>query len=132
LFEETALSNFQKADVPTTAAALAALLVAADGVIDPREKAVAVSLGKDMFLDFCPLAFETLLNGVDHLPGAAELAAQVRPLLDEHGKVLIMEYLVALAVADDRVVNVEREKLQEVAVGLGTELPCFAPYQVEE
>jgi uncharacterized tellurite resistance protein B-like protein len=122
----------EKADVPTTAAALAALLVAADGVVDPREKAVAISLGKDMFLDFCPLAFETLLSGVSDLPGASELAARVSPLLDDHGKVLIMEYLVALAVADDRVVDVEQAALQEVAQSLGTELPSFSPYEVED
>lgn len=120
------------ADVPTTAAALAALLVAADGVVDPREIEVAVELGKTMFMDFCPLAFETLLNGVVDLPSAAELAVKVRHLLDDHGKVLVMEYLVALAVADDRVVNVERAALEEVARALRTELPSFTPYEVEE
>jgi tellurite resistance protein len=122
---------YDHADVPKTAAALAALLVTADGKIDPREKSVAISLGRDMFLDFCPLAFETLLDGVDELPSASELAERVAPLLDEHGKVLIMEYLVALAVADERVVDVELTALADVARALGTDLPSFSPYQVE-
>ena len=122
----------EKADVPTTAAALAALMVAADGIIDPREKAIAIELGKSMFLDFCPLAFETLLEGVEELPSAAELASRVRYLLDDDGKVLVLEYLAALAIADDRVVNVEHEALQDVAHALGAELPSLAPYQIEE
>lgn len=121
------MSLHQKADVPTTAAALAALLTAADGVIDPREVQVAVNLGKVMFMDFCALKFQTLLEGVQDLPSAAHLATQVRPLLDADGKVLIMEYLVALAVSDERVVDVEREKLEEVAHSLGTEMPSFSP-----
>ena len=122
----------EKADVPTTAAALAALLVAADGVIDPREKAVAIELGKGIFLDFCPIAFETLLEGVGELPTATELARRVRYLLDDHGKVLVLEYLVALAVADDRVVNVEHAALEEVAQALGAELPSLEPFEIEE
>jgi uncharacterized tellurite resistance protein B-like protein len=121
-----------KPDVPTSAAALAALLVAADGIIDPREKAVAVSLGKSMFYDFCPTKFDTLLAGVHKLPSATQLGAILRDLLDKDGKILIMEYLVALAVADDRVVNLEREKLSEVADSLGTPLPSFGPYEVED
>lgn len=122
------MSLHQKADVPTTAAALAALLTAADGVIDPREIEVAVGLGKVMFMDFCPLKFKMLLDGVGDLPSAAHLAEQVRPLLDPDGKVLIMEYLVALAVADDRVVEVEHDKLREVAEALGTEMPSTTPH----
>ena len=124
--------KLEKTDVPTAAAALAALLVAADGVIDPREQAVAVELGQGMFFDFSPLIFDKLLAGVTKLPSAAELGRHLRDVLDEHGKELIMEYLVALAVADERVVEVEREQLQEVAQSLGTPMPSFEPYQVEE
>ena len=51
----------EKADVPTVAAALAALLVAADGEIATNEKAVAASLGAKMFPGLSPLVFETLL-----------------------------------------------------------------------
>jgi uncharacterized tellurite resistance protein B-like protein len=121
----------EKADVPTIAAGLAALLVSVDGVIDPREKTVAISLGNRMFLDFSPLVFETLLNGVDKLPKARELAERVAPMLDADGKVLIMEYLIALAIADDRVVDLEHSTLQEVAAALGTEMPSYSPYTVE-
>lgn len=113
----------EKADVPTVAAALAALLVAADGEIDVREKAVAASLGAEKFPGFSPLVFETLLEGMEDLPTAQELASKVGDLVDEAGKVAIMEYLVALANADDRVAEVERTQLVEVAQALGVALP---------
>jgi uncharacterized tellurite resistance protein B-like protein len=118
-------------DIPRTAAALAALLITADGQIHPDEKAIAISLGRSMFLDFCPLVFETMLNGVDDLPKARELADQVSPLLDTDGKVLIMEYLVALAVADDRLVDAEQTTLSEIAQALGTDMPSQLPNRVE-
>lgn len=117
-----------KADLPTTAAALAALLVSADGVLDERELTVAVSLGQGMFLDFSPRLFQDLLEGLHQLPSPEELAQFVRPLLDADGKVLIMEYLVALAVADERVVDVERQQLESLAHSLDTPLPSFGPY----
>lgn len=125
------MSKFFKADIPTTAAALAALLVAADGVIDEREKAVAVRLGQGMFMDFSPWIFERLLEGLDTLPSPRELAESVRPLLDADAATVIMEYLVALAVADERVVDVERQQLEEVARGLEVALPSFGPYDRE-
>ena len=116
----------EKADVPTVAAALAALLVAADGEIATNEKAVAASLGAKMFPGFSPLVFETLLEGMDVLPTAGELAAKLSDLVDEDGKTAIMEYLVALAKADNNVSQVEREQLDEVARALGTSLPALS------
>ena len=94
-----------RADVPTVAAALAASLVASDGVIESAEKKVASVLGARMLPGFSPLTFETLLDGITELPAAYELACQLRELIDEEGKAKIMEYLVAIATADDRVVD---------------------------
>lgn len=116
----------EKADVPTVAAALAALLVAADGEINTTEKAVASSLGSRMFPGFSPLVFETLLEGMDGLPSAGELAVKLRDLVDEDGKVAIMQYLVALANADDNVAEVEKDQLSEVAKALGTPMPALS------
>lgn len=116
----------EKADVPTVAAALAALLVSADGEIDTKEKAVAADLGGRMFPGFSPLVFETLLDGMDVLPTAGELATRLRDLVDEDGKASIMQYLVALANADDRVAEVEKSQLDEVARALGTSVPALS------
>lgn len=115
--------TMQKADVPTVAAALAALLVAADGEIDAREKAVAATLGAEKFPGFSPLVFETLLEGMDDLPTATDLASLLGDLVDFEGKSAIMEYLVALANADDGVAEVERSQLVDVAQALGVALP---------
>ena len=114
------------ADLPTVAAALAASLVAADGVIDEQEKKVANALGEQMLPGFSSLIFETLLDGIDELPTARKLASTMRGLLTPEDKKIIMEYLAALATADDRVVDVELQELQAVAAGLGTEMPTLA------
>lgn len=116
----------EKADVPTVAAALAALMVSADGEIDPKEKALATDLGGRMFPGFSPLVFETLLDGMDVLPSAGELATRLRDLVDDDGKVSIMQYLVDLANADERVAEVEKAQLTEIAKALGTSVPAFS------
>ena len=115
-----------RADVATVAAALAASLVAADGIIDPKEKEVATKLGSKMFKEFSPLMFETLLDGITKLPAAYELASTLRQFLGEVGKRRVMEYLVAVANADERVVDVEKQELEAVATALGAEMPSFA------
>lgn len=115
----------EKADVPTVAAALAALLVSADGEITSVEKDLASSLGSRMFEGFSPLVFETLLDGMDVVPDAGDLAAQLAGLIDDEGKASIMEYLVALANADNNVAEVERAQLEQVARALGTEMPTL-------
>lgn len=116
----------EKADVPTVAAALAALLVAADGKITKEEILVASTLGGKMFPGFSPLVFETILDGMSDLPTAEELATNVRDLLDNEGKNAVMQYLVALANADENIADVEREQLTAVARALGTDLPAFS------
>lgn len=112
-----------KADIPAVAAMLAALLIAADGEIDEREKRVASMQGARMFPGFSPLYFETLLEGVEDLPQAGELALMVKDFLEPEGKREIMTYLAAVAGADDRVVEIERAKIQSVAENLDTEMP---------
>ncbi len=115
-----------RADVPIVAAALAASLVAADGVIEKREKEVAVRLGSEIFGGFSGLTFETLLHDITELPPAFELAATLRQFLDEDGAQDVMRYLVAIANADDRVVEVERQELEGVAKALETSVPEFS------
>ncbi len=112
-----------KADIPAVAAMLAALLITSDGEIDEREKRVASIEGTRMFPGFSTLYFETLLEGVDDLPQAGELAGMVKELIEPEGKREIMTYLAAVANADDRVVDIERAKLQAVAENLGTDMP---------
>lgn len=115
----------EKADVPTVAAALAALLVAAEGEIKDAEKALAIELGNKMFPGFSPLVLDTLLEGMETVPSAGELASSVSGLLDDAGKSAIMEYLVALAQADDQIACVEKAHLAEVAQALGLEVPAL-------
>ncbi len=114
-----------RVDVPTVAAALAALMVAVDGSIDEVEKRVALRLGREMFPGFAPFVFDTLLEGVEHMPEASELAAQLEALLSDEGKKQILDYLVAIARADEIVVKQERDQLEKVAQALETELPSI-------
>ena len=112
-----------KSDVPRIAAALAVSLISSDGVIDEEEKAVAVSVGQRMIPGFSRATFEKLLEGVDEMPSAYDLAHPLRKLLDDETKDIIMEYLVAVAGADHEVVQVEAQELQAVADALGVPLP---------
>jgi uncharacterized tellurite resistance protein B-like protein len=112
-----------QADVPKVAAALAASLIASDGVIEDEEREVAVRMGRRMVPGFSNITFETLLEGLDELPSAWELATQLRELLDDEGKDQVINYLVAIAMADDEIVEVENQELQAVADALGVPLP---------
>lgn len=112
-----------QADVPKVAAALAASLVAADGVIEEEEKQVAIQMGRRMVPGFSHLEFETLLDGLTELPSAYEIASTLKDLLDEEAKDTILNYLVAIASADDAIVEVENHELEAVAEALGVPLP---------
>lgn len=112
-----------KADVPKVAAALAASLIAVDGVIDQEEKEIAIEMGRRMIPGFSNLEFETLLDGIDDLPSAYEIAFTLKNLLDDEGKDTIIDYLVAIATADQQIVEVEHQELEAVADALGVPLP---------
>lgn len=112
-----------KADVPKVAAALAASLIAVDGVIEDQERQVAIRMGQRMIPGFSNLSFETLLDGLDELPSAYELASTIKDVLDDESKDLIIDYLVAVATADDKIVEVEHQELEAVATALGVPLP---------
>ncbi len=112
-----------RADVPKVAAALAASLVAVDGVVDDEEKEVAIRMGRRMLPGFSHLVFETLLEGLDELPSAYEIACMLKDMLDDEGKDNIINYLVAIAGADNEVVEVEHQELEAVAAALGVPLP---------
>ena len=112
-----------KADIPKVAAALAASLVAVDGVIEEEEKRVAIQMGQRMLPGFSSLEFETLLDGLTELPSAFELAETLKGVLDTEGKDQIINYLVAVATADEQIVEVEHQELEAVAIALGVPLP---------
>lgn len=112
-----------KSDVNKIAAALAVSLISADGVIDEEEKEVAVRVGQNMLPGFSKATFEKLLDHVDEMPSAYELAHPLRKLLENEDKDRIMDYLVAVAGADHKVVRVEAEELKAVAKALGVPLP---------
>lgn len=112
-----------KSDVNKIAAALAVSLISSDGVIDEEEKAVAIEVGQRMLPGFTKATFEKMLEELDHLPSAYELAAPLRKLIDDEMKDTILDYLVAIAGADHEVVQVEAEELKAVAKALGVPLP---------
>lgn len=114
------------ADLPTVAAALAASLIASDGVIEEKEKEVANRLGAEMLPGFSTLIFETLLDGIDEVPSATQLASTMKGMLTQEDKELIIKYLATLAAADGIVVSDEKRELQAVARGLGVEMPAPA------
>jgi uncharacterized tellurite resistance protein B-like protein len=106
-------------DLPSMAAALAASMIAADGSIDEAEKTVASVVGSRMVPGFSPRLLEELLDDVDALPGASQLALSLREMIDEDAKQVMMNYLIAIARADDRVVEFEAQELKDVARALG-------------
>jgi len=112
-----------KGDMAKIAAALAVSLISSDGIIEEEEKAVAIAVGQRMLPGFSKATFEKLLDDVDNMPSAYELAAPLRKVLDEETKDMIMEYLVAVAAADKQVVQVEAQELQAVADALGVPMP---------
>jgi uncharacterized tellurite resistance protein B-like protein len=112
-----------KSDVNKIAAALAVSLISADGVIDEEEKEVAVRVGQAMLPGFSKATFEKLLDHIDEIPSAYELAHPLRKVLDEETKDRILDYLVAVAGADHKVVRVEAEELKAVAKALGVPMP---------
>ena len=112
-----------KNDVNKIAAALAVSLISSDGVIDEEEKQVAVAVGQAMLSGFSKATFENLLDHVDEMPSAYELAHPLRKVLDDEAKDRIMDYLVAVAGADHQVVRVEAEELKAVAKALGVPVP---------
>jgi uncharacterized tellurite resistance protein B-like protein len=112
-----------KSDVTKIAAALAVSLISSDGVIEEEEKAVAVEAGRRILPGFSKAIFDALLEEIDELPSAYELAAPLRKKLDDESKDMIIEYLVAVATADQEVVQVEVQELKAVAQALGVPLP---------
>ena len=112
-----------KSDVTKVAAALAVSLISSDGVIEEEEKAVAIEAGHRILPGFSKAVFDALLEEIDDLPSAYELASPLKKKLDEESRDLIIEYLVAVATADQEVVQVEAEELKAVAQALGVPLP---------
>lgn len=110
-------------DVTKTAVALAASLIAVDGVIENEEKEVAVKMGHRMLPGFSKETFDIVMAGLEDLPSAYELAAHLRDDLEDEDKDTIINYLVAVATADEQIVAVEGQELEAVAEGLGVPLP---------
>lgn len=121
-----------KTDVTKAALALAVSLIAADGVVEEEEKAVAISVGRRMLPGFSQNTFELLLGDIDRLPSAYELAAPLKKVLDEEDKYLVMDYLIAVAGADREVVEVEAHELEAVAKALGIPMPAVKVAQAPE
>ena len=112
-----------KSDVNKIAAALAVSLISSDRIIEEEEKEVAIRVGQAMLPGFSKATFEKLLDHIDDMPSAYELASPLRKEIDDETKDRIMDYLVAVAGADNAVVRVEVEELKAVAKALGVPMP---------
>lgn len=112
-----------RTEVLNVAVSLAASLIAVDGVIEEEEKQVAVRMGHRLLPGFSDEELYAALNELDELPSAYELAVSVRDVLDDESKDTILNYLLAVATADDLVVEVEHQELEAVADALGVPLP---------
>ena len=103
--------------------ALAASLIAVDGVIENEEKEVAVKMGHRMLPGFSKELFDDVMFGLEELPSAYEIASTLRDDLEDEQKDVIMNYLAAIATADELVVEVESRELEAVADALGVPMP---------
>ncbi len=108
------------------AAALAASLIASDGVIDEEEIDLAVEVGQRMIPGFSRASFDAILANIDDLPSPYEIAHPLKKRLDDEAKDQILDYLVAIAGADLEVVQVEAQEIHAVAQALGVPVPPFA------
>lgn len=110
-------------DVSKVAICLAVSLIAVDGVIEEEEKEVAIRLGHRVLPGFSKETFTRMLESLDDLPSAYELASSLRDDLEEEQKDIIMDYLAAIASADEQVVLGEENELEAVADALGVPVP---------
>lgn len=113
----------EQVDLPRVAAALAASMVAADGKVDPEEVVTAITTGTRLIDGLHAALFHEVLENVKRLPATSELAAMLADVLDDAGKVAVLEYLFAIAAADGTVDSSEIKHLEDAAAVWGVAVP---------
>ena len=97
---------------------LAACMIKADGKVEEAEVKIADLIGKKIFHDFDSHRFQSILNS-RNLPTTASLAALLKDILNEEGKLVIFRYLTAIAQSDGHMDDSEKEMLIQLATGMG-------------
>lgn len=121
LLEEVGIDGVD-VNLARVAAALAASMVAADGVTEPAEVETAILLGSHLFEEFTPDLFRKVLDGVEDLPATSELAWMLADTLPQEGKIMIAKYLIAIADSDGHIDASEIHELQTVLATLGVSM----------
>jgi len=98
---------------------LAASMIAVDKKILQEEIALASDIGARIFEGFDAAEFRKTVENHKTLPEPAELAGLLREALTEQGRVLIYQYLQAIAHADSEFSKDEQALLDVVAHKLG-------------
>lgn len=114
------------ADLPRIAAALAAVVVAADGRVQQQEVDIALELGEQLIEGFAPELFIESLENVHLLPSPTALAGLLADCLDEPAKARVMGYLLAIARADNDMDESEVAVLKATASAMRTP-PLLGP-----
>lgn len=107
--------------------ALAASMIGADGKVEQAEITTAQELGKQLFPDFDPSAFQAVVADFRKLPSHLDQATLLAEILTDAGKHAIYLYLMAIAQADGNFDASEQKMLAEVAHRLGYTPPPPAP-----
>lgn len=102
-------------DVTRLGYSLAASMMAADGRIDDKEVAVALTLGKKLFPDFNDEELRGVVKKAGGLPSPQDMATLLREVLTAEGKKAVCSYLWMIAKADGNIEDSEKRLLAEVA-----------------
>lgn len=121
-FQKLGLSTDGSPSLASAGHALAAAMIAADGLVDPGELKVARSLGPRRFDGFDPDQLEELVASSRELPSARDLAQILRHVLTEEERTALFSFLYSIARADGQVSADERLLLKPVARNLGIDL----------
>ena len=101
---------------------LASLMIKADGKIEEAEIITAEVIGEKIFPNFDEARFRMICASDQRLPDIMDIAPLINNVVDEKGKISIMQYLIAIAESDGHVDYSEKVVIEKVAYYLGVDL----------
>jgi len=102
--------------------ALAAAMIRADGKVEEAEIEMAEKIGEKIFSDFDEAAFRLILKNQKELPSVNDLTTLLKDVLNEEGKVVLFQYLLAIAQSDGHVDDTEKMMLMQLAANLNIDV----------
>lgn len=94
---------------------LASLMINADGKVEENEILAAEEIGEKIFPNFDEARFRLLCSSKQKLPELIDIAPLLNNIMNEEGKKLILQYLIAIAQADGHFDNSEKQMIAEMA-----------------